>query len=172
VEAVIRRFGSVDILVNNSDANPASGSILDQDYLRFTKTFGVNTWAPLLWTSLVARAGMGERGGTVINIASTVGTGFEAGGGLYTTSTAALIHLTKELALEMSPKVRVNTVVSGRLRSATASARIGEPDDIGTAIAFLASDVAGWVTGETYVIDEEQHDGVPAPWRGSAISSA
>jgi NAD(P)-dependent dehydrogenase (short-subunit alcohol dehydrogenase family) len=175
IETTLDRFGSVDILVNNAGTNPSYGPLIDQDRARFAKTFDVNLWAPILWTSLAARAWMGEHGGVVVNMASIGGMGFEANLGLYNASKAALIHLTKQLALELSPKVRVNSVAPGvvrtklaealwkgqesQLNSATALGRIGEPEDIGSAVVFLASNAACWVTGETFVIDGGQRLG-------------
>ncbi|MFD6392102.1 SDR family oxidoreductase [Nocardia sp. NPDC060259] len=168
VDAAIDRFGGIDILVNNAGNNPACGPVLDQDYMRFTKAFGVNVWAPILWTSVARRAWMGEHGGVVINTAAIGGMIGEPGFGLYNASKAALIHLTEQLSVELSPKVRVNAIAQGFVRtkpaealrkdrekevnSATASARVREPEDIGEAIAVLASDAATWVTGETFVI--------------------
>jgi NAD(P)-dependent dehydrogenase (short-subunit alcohol dehydrogenase family) len=96
--------------------------VIDQDHARFTKTFDVNLWAPILWTSLATRAWMGEHGGVVVNTASIGGMGFEANLGLYNASKAALIHLTKQLALELSPKVRVNAVAPGVVRTKLAAA--------------------------------------------------
>ncbi|MFE2998894.1 SDR family oxidoreductase [Nocardia sp. NPDC059246] len=175
IDAALERFGSVDILVNNAATNPAYGPVCDQDYARFAKTFEVNLWAPILWTSLATRAWMGEHGGVVVNTASIGGMGFEANLGVYNASKAALIHLTKQLALELSPRVRVNAVApgvvrtklaealwkeqEGQLNSATALSRIGEPEDVGSVIAFLVSDAASWVTGETFVIDGGQRLG-------------
>ncbi|BBX32904.1 3-ketoacyl-(acyl-carrier-protein) reductase [Mycolicibacterium mageritense DSM 44476 = CIP 104973] len=175
IDLTLDRFGSVDILVNNAGTNPAFGPVIDQDHARFAKTLDVNLWAPILWTSLATRAWMGEHGGAVVNTASIGGFGFEANLGLYNASKAALIHLTKQLALELSPNVRVNAVAPGvvrtklaealwkehenQLNSATALGRIGEPDDVGSAIAFLVSDAASWVTGETFVIDGGQRLG-------------
>lgn len=175
IDLALERFGSIDILVNNAGTNPSFGPVIDQDHGRFAKTFDVNLWAPILWTSLATRAWMGEHGGAVVNTASIGGLGFEANLGLYNVSKAALIHLTKQLALELSPNVRVNAVAPGvvrtklaealwkehenQLNSATALGRIGEPDDVGSAIAFLVSDAAGWVTGETFVIDGGQRLG-------------
>ncbi|MFE6925367.1 SDR family oxidoreductase [Nocardia sp. NPDC057663] len=160
VDAAIDRFGSVDILVNNADTNPSHGPVIDQDYMRFTKTFGVNVWAPILWTSLVTRAWMGEHGGVVINTASIGGPGFDADLGLYNASKAALIHLTRQLAFELSPNVRVNAVAPGLVRTEQA-------EDIGAAIAFLASGTAGWVTGETFLIDGGQRLADAASLRAS-----
>ena len=182
IDLTLERFGSIDILVNNAGTNPSYGPLIDQDHARFAKTFDVNLWAPILWTSLATRAQwMGEHGGVVVNTASIGGMGFEANIGLYNASKAALIHLTKQLALELSPKVRVNAVAPGvvrtklaealwkeqesQLNSATALGRIGEPEDVGSAIAFLVSDAASWVTGETFVIDGGQRLGNARPFR-------
>lgn len=181
VDLTLDRFGSIDILINNAGTNPSFGPVIDQDHGRFAKTFDVNLWAPILWTSLATRAWMGEHGGAVVNTASIGGLGFEANLGLYNASKAALIHLTKQLALELSPNVRVNAVAPGvvrtklaealwkehesQLNSSTALGRIGEPDDVGSAIAFLVSDAAGWVTGETFVIDGGQRLGDAGEFR-------
>jgi NAD(P)-dependent dehydrogenase (short-subunit alcohol dehydrogenase family) len=184
VDMTLERFGSVDILVNNAGTNPSFGPLIDQDHARFAKTFEVNVWAPILWTGLAARTWMAEHGGVVVNIASIGGMGFEANLGLYNASKAALIHLTKQLALELAPKVRVNAVAPGvvrtklaealwkehesQLNSATALGRIGEPDDVGAVITFLLSDASSWVTGETFVIDGGQRLGNARQFRTPA----
>ncbi len=167
--------------MNNAGTNPAFGPVVDQDHGRFAKIFDVNLWAPILWTSLVTKAWMSEHGGAIVNTASIGGMGFEANLGLYNASKAALIHLTKQMALELSPTVRVNAVAPGVVRTklaealwrehetavagATALDRIGEPGDIGAAIAFLVSDAAGWITGEVMVLDGGQRLGHPAAFR-------
>ncbi|MGP3953225.1 SDR family oxidoreductase [Streptomyces sp. 7N604] len=184
VDLTLERFGSLDILVNNAGTNPAFGPVIDQDHGRFAKTFDVNLWAPVLWTGLATRAWMGEHGGAVVNTASVGGMAFEANIGLYNASKAALIHLTKQLALELSPKVRVNAVAPGVVRTklaealwkeheqavsaSTALGRIGEPADIASAVAFLVSDAASWITGETMVIDGGQLLGDALPFRQGA----
>ncbi|MFH9229943.1 SDR family oxidoreductase [Streptomyces lydicus] len=186
VELTLERFGSLDILVNNAGTNPAFGPVIDQDHGRFAKTFDVNLWAPVLWTGLATRAWMGEHGGAVVNTASVGGMAFEANIGLYNASKAALIHLTKQLALELSPKVRVNAVAPGVVRTklaealwqeheqavsaSTALGRIGEPVDIASAVAFLVSDAASWITGEAMVIDGGQLLGDALPFRQGAGS--
>jgi NAD(P)-dependent dehydrogenase (short-subunit alcohol dehydrogenase family) len=188
VELAVEKFGSVDILVNNAGTNPALGPMIGQDHGRFAKTFDVNLWAPLLWTGLAANAWMSEHGGSVINTASIGGLGHEAGLGVYNTTKAALIYLTKQLALELSPKIRVNAVAPGVVRTklaealwkahepqvaaATALNRIGEPDDVAAAVAFLASDAAAWITGETMVIDGGQRLGDARPFRYGAMLNA
>ncbi|WP_028797230.1 SDR family oxidoreductase [Streptomyces purpureus] len=184
VDLTLESFGSLDILVNNAGTNPAFGPVIDQDHGRFAKTFDVNLWAPVLWTGLATRAWMGEHGGAVVNTASVGGMAFEANIGLYNASKAALIHLTKQLALELSPKIRVNAVAPGVVRTklaealwkeheqavsaSTALGRIGEPADIASAVAFLVSDAASWITGETMVIDGGQLLGDALPFRQGA----
>ncbi|RMI30146.1 SDR family oxidoreductase [Nocardia stercoris] len=175
IDITLDLFGSVDILVNNAGTNPSYGPVIEQDHARFAKTFDVNLWAPVLWTGLVTRAWMAEHGGAVINMASIGGMVLEPNLGLYNASKAALINLTKQLAVELSPAIRVNAVAPGvvrtklaealwkeqerQLSSAIPLARIGEPGDVASAVAFLASDAANWVTGETFVVDGGQRLG-------------
>ena len=131
---------------------------MDQDHARFAKTMESTCGHPILWTRLAWRSWMADHGGAVINTASVGGIAVSPDLGIYHTSKAALIHLTKQLALELAPKVRVNAVAPGVVRTRLAEAlwkededrvagvtplgRIGEPADIGGAVAFLASDRA------------------------------
>jgi NAD(P)-dependent dehydrogenase (short-subunit alcohol dehydrogenase family) len=123
----------------------------------------------VLWTSLAVKAWMGEHGGSVVNVASIGGLAPEPTLGVYNATKAALMHLTRQLALELAPRVRVNAVAPGVVRTKLAEllwrdheeelnaalplGRIGEPADIGAAVAFLASPDASWITGQTLVID-------------------
>jgi NAD(P)-dependent dehydrogenase (short-subunit alcohol dehydrogenase family) len=169
VEFTIGTYGSLDILVNNAGTNPAYGPLIDMDHGRFAKTFDVNLWAPILWTSLAAKAWMGEHGGSVVNTSSAGGVSVAPSMGVYNASKAALIHLTKHLALELAPAIRVNAIAPAVVRTRLAEllwrdheeqlnlsyplGRIGEPGDIASAVLFLASDAASWITGETLVLD-------------------
>jgi NAD(P)-dependent dehydrogenase (short-subunit alcohol dehydrogenase family) len=181
VDLTLDRFGSIDILVNNAGTNPAFGPLIEQDHARFAKIFDVNLWAPLLWTSLATKASMAEHGGAVVNTSSIGGLHQTPAMGLYNATKAALIHVTKQLALELSPRVRVNAICPGVVRTrlaealwkdneeavsgATALGRIGEPADVAAAVAFLVSDQASWITGETMVIDGGQVLGNAAGFR-------
>ena len=188
VERTLKTFGSIDILVNNAGTNPAFGPLLDLDHARVAKTLDVNLWAPLLWTSLVFTAWMKDHGGSIINTASVGGLTPEPGIGMYNVSKAALIYLTKQLALEMGPTVRINSVAPGIVRTrlaealwkgherdvaqATALGRLGEPHDVAQSITFLASDAAAWITGETLVIDGGQHLGAAQSFQRTGITHA
>ncbi len=172
IEAALERFGSIDILVNNAGTNPAFGPLIDQDHARFAKIFDVNLWGPLLWTSCAGRAWMGEHGGVEVDTASIGGMGFAPLMGMYNATKAALIHITKQLALELSPGIRVNAICPGVVRTKLAEVlwkeheqglaatlplgRIGEPVDVADAVLFLASDAASWITGQTLVMDGGQ----------------
>ena len=169
VNRTLDRFGGLDILVNNAGTNPAYGPLLEQDHARFAKIFQVNLWAPLLWTRLAVKAWMGEHGGAVVHTSSIGGLASSPNMGMYNATKAALIHLTKQLALELAPGVRVNAVCPGVVRTRLAEVlwkdheealagavplgRIGAPMDIAEAVGFLVSDAASWITGEIMVVD-------------------
>ncbi|HYF47165.1 MAG TPA: SDR family oxidoreductase [Acidimicrobiales bacterium] len=169
VAATVERFGRVDVLVNNAATNPYMGPAIEIDLPRYDKTFQVNLRGPLVWTQQAHRLSMAEHGGSVINIASIGGLAVEPSIGVYNTTKAAIIYLTKTLAAELGPKVRVNAIAPGLVKTDMARAlwepneealarrlptrRLGEPEDIAGAAVFLASDLAGWITGHTLVVD-------------------
>lgn len=169
VAATVDLFGGVDILVNNAATNPYYGPIIEIDQGRADKTVRVNQSGYLEWTQAAWRAGMADRGGVVLNIASIGGLTVEGGIGWYNVTKAAVIHLTSQLAGELGPKVRVNALAPGLVKTQLAQAlwepgeeaisrrlplrRLGEVDDIANAALFLCSDAASWITGETLVID-------------------
>ncbi len=169
VAATMDRFGAVDILVNNAATNPYMGRPIDIDLPRFDKTWQVNYRGPVVWCQEAWRASMAERGGVILNVASVGGMSVEPAIGHYNVTKAALIHLTRTLAADLAPSVRVNAVAPGLVKTDMARAlwepaeaaiaarmplrRLGEPDDIANAALFLASDLASWITGHTLVVD-------------------
>ncbi len=169
VGATVERFGTVDILVNNAATNPYYGPIIDLDTARADKTVRVNQSGYLEWAQAAWRATMAEHGGVVLNLASIGGLSVEGGIGWYNVTKAAVIHLTKQLAGELGPTVRVNGLAPGLVKTDFARAlwepgeeaiagrlplrRLGAPDDIANAALFLCSDAASWITGHTLVID-------------------
>ncbi|HUI05251.1 MAG TPA: SDR family oxidoreductase [Acidimicrobiales bacterium] len=169
VEATVERFGSLDVLVNNAATNPYYGPVIDIDLPRADKTLQVNQLAPLVWSQCAWRASMAAGGGAIINVASIGAMSVEPGIGWYNVTKAALAHLTRQLAYELGPGVRVNALAPGLVRTDFARAlwegagdavarrlplkRLGEPDDVAKAALFLASDAAAWMTGHVLVVD-------------------
>jgi len=168
VDATMKRFGKIDILVNNAATNPYYGDTLGVDSSRFDKTFQVNLKGPLFWSQAVWNASMQKNPGVILNIASVGGLRAEHGLGVYNLTKAAVIHLTSQLACELG-RTRVVGIAPGlvktlfasvliedvgdKLAAALPTKRLGEPQDIANFALFLCSDLASWITGETYVID-------------------
>jgi NAD(P)-dependent dehydrogenase (short-subunit alcohol dehydrogenase family) len=169
IRATIEAFGGLDILVNNAATNPYMGPAIAIDEGRYDKTFQVNLRGPFFWTQKAWNLAMKEKGGSVINIASIGGMQYGGHIGVYDNTKAALIHLTGHFAAELSPKVRVNGIAPGLVKTDFARAlwepaeeqvakrmplrRLGVPQDIANGALFLASDAASWMTGHTLVID-------------------
>ncbi|WP_420120168.1 SDR family oxidoreductase [Nakamurella sp.] len=169
VAATLDAFGRVDFLVNNTGINPVYGPLMELDPAAARKIVDVNCIAAICWLQQAHRAWMGDHGGAVVNVASVAGLRPAPGIGFYGASKAMLAHLTEELAVELGPRVRVNGVAPAVVRTRFATAlyagreeqvaaayplgRLGEPQDIGGVVAFLLSDDAGWITGQTVVVD-------------------
>jgi NAD(P)-dependent dehydrogenase (short-subunit alcohol dehydrogenase family) len=124
---------------------------------------------------------MGGHGGSVVNVGSIAGLRAQLGLGVYSTSKAALLHMTRQLAFELAPEIRVNAFVPALVKTRFASAlwedneanllahyplgRLGTPQDVAKAIVFLVGDDASWITGEQLVVDGGLlvNDAVSAP---------
>jgi NAD(P)-dependent dehydrogenase (short-subunit alcohol dehydrogenase family) len=169
IEKTAHRWGPVDVLVNNTGVNPVYGPLLDVDERSARRILDVNLWGSLGWARRVWEASFAERGGVVVNVSSVAGLRTAEGIGFYGASKAALLHLTQQLAVELGPTVRVNAVAPAVVRTRFATplydgkeddvaagyplGRIGEPEDVAAAVAYLGSDDAAWVTGQTIVLD-------------------
>lgn len=163
---ITAEFGRLDHLVNNAGINPAYGKALDVDDALVRKILEVNVIGTLAWSRDAVAAGLA---GSIVNIASIAGITAAPGIALYGMSKAAIISLTTQLAFELAPGIRVNAVApavvktdfaralfEGREAEAAAGyplGRLGEPDDVAGPVAFLLSDDAAWITGQTLVID-------------------
>lgn len=169
VSAVLKEFGRLDLLVNNAGINPVYGPLMDVDLGAARKVFEVNVLSALRWTQLVYAAWMAQHGGCVVNMASVTGVTAADGLGVYGTSKAAVIAMTRQLGDELGPGVRVNAVAPGVIKTDFSRAlyegnetavestypmdRLGTPEDVAGAVAFLASNDAGWITGQTLIVD-------------------
>jgi NAD(P)-dependent dehydrogenase (short-subunit alcohol dehydrogenase family) len=169
VRVVTDAFGPVDVLVNNTGINPVFGPLVDLDFGAARKILDVNLLGALGWVQEVCRTGLVDRGGAIINMSSVGALRPAPGISFYGVSKAALSHLTACLAVELGPSVRVNAVAPGVVKTRFAGPlyegreeqvaaayplkRLGVPEDVAGAVAFLASDDAAWLTGQTIVVD-------------------
>jgi NAD(P)-dependent dehydrogenase (short-subunit alcohol dehydrogenase family) len=170
IRRAVDAFGGLDVLVLNAGINPAYGPIsgIDVDVAR--KILEVNVLAPLAWTqSALALAPGFATSGAVVTVSSVTGRTPAPGIGMYGVSKAALAHLTRTMAVELGPGVRVNAVSPAVVKTQFAKAlyegkeaeveagyplkRLGRPEDVAAAVAYLASDDAAWVTGEVLTVD-------------------
>jgi 3-oxoacyl-[acyl-carrier protein] reductase len=169
VERVMETFGRLDHLVNNAGTNPVFGPLADADLAVARKVFETNVVSALGFAQHTWRVWQKDHGGAIVNVSSVSGLGASPFIGLYGVSKAAMMNLTAQLAHEMAPVVRVNAVAPAVVKTRFAAAlyeereqevaarypmgRLGEPADVAGAVAFLLSDQAAWITGQTLVID-------------------
>jgi NAD(P)-dependent dehydrogenase (short-subunit alcohol dehydrogenase family) len=169
------RFGKVDVLVNNAATNPHFGPLCEIENPAWDKTFEVNLKGYFWMTREVVRqvqARGGDGGAAIVNIASVAGLMASPAQGAYAMTKAAVISMTKTLAVELaSSHVRVNAIAPGFVDTRLASAiiqnegllamikertpmrRYGVPGEIAGGALYLASDAASFLTGHTLVID-------------------
>ena len=169
VAATIEQMGGLDVLVNNAATNPWAGRTIDIDLPRWDKTMEVNLRGPLVWTQEAWRQTMKQNGGAIINVASVGAFVTSPALGTYGVAKSALVYLTKQLAAELAPKVRVNCVAPGLIKTDFAEylwkdgkdamvaktyplKRLGEPEDVAEAVLYFTAG-ASWVTGQTLILD-------------------
>jgi len=169
VAATIEEFGGVDIVVNNAGGSmPRPFLDTSPGYLERAFHFNVTTAFAL---SKAATPSLLERGGSIVNISSAIGRLRDRGMLAYGTAKAAMTHMTRLLAADLAPKVRVNAVAVGSTATSaleivlendalhdemvrrTPLRRLGDPEDIAMAVLYLASPAASWVTGKILEVD-------------------
>ncbi|WP_376765704.1 SDR family oxidoreductase [Agromyces agglutinans] len=163
---VAERHGRLDHLVNNAGINPVYGPLREVDVAAARKILEVNVIATLEWTRDAVASGLSR---SVVNLASISALAASPGIAFYGISKAALVNLTLQLAHELAPGIRVNAVAPAVIKTAFATAlyegreaevaaeyplaRLGVPEDVAGPVAFLLSEDAAWITGQTLVID-------------------
>ncbi|KQX08117.1 MULTISPECIES: SDR family oxidoreductase [unclassified Leifsonia] len=163
---IAERHGRLDHLVNNAGINPAYGPALEIEASIVRKILDVNVVAALEWTRDAVGAGLSR---SIVNLSSISALSAAPGIAFYGVSKAALVNLTLQLAHELAPGIRVNAVAPAVIKTAFARAlyegreqqvageyplkRLGLPDDVAGPVAFLLSEDAAWITGQTIVID-------------------
>ena len=173
VADVCAHYGSLDVLVNNAATNPYFGPMLGASKAVFDKTFEVNTRGYLDVARAAAQVCIDAgKPGSIINVASVVALLAGPLQGIYAMTKAAVVSMTKTLAVELGPSnIRVNAIAPGLVATRFAAAivsnpdlaervvartplgRYAQPEEIAGAALFLASDAASFVTGHTLVVD-------------------
>ena len=172
VKEAMDEFGHIDILVNNAGANPVFGSVFDIDEGAWDVTLGVNLKGCFFLSQAVGKIMREQGGGTIVNTASISGMRSDAGTAAYNIGKAGVIMLTQVLAQEWGQyNIRVNAIAPGRIKTRLSEAfwgnpeiskdyvggialgRWGEPEEMATAVLFLASEASSYVTGQTLVLD-------------------
>lgn len=171
VDTTVAELGRLDIAVNNAGgAMPRAAMDTSEGFLE--RTFHFNVTAPFTLTKLAARRMVDiAGGGAVVNISSRSASMTQTAFAAYCTAKAALDRLTRNMAPELAPRVRLNAIDVGGVATksldivltddglrrqfleGTPMARPGKPEDIACAVLFLVSDAASWVTGKVFEID-------------------
>ncbi|MET0885557.1 MAG: SDR family oxidoreductase [Mycetocola sp.] len=172
LRTVASEFGGLDVLVANAGINPVYGPLVNLDLDAARKVLDVNVIATLAWVQEAVRhpdLGFRRRRGNVVILSSVTGQVPSENLGWYGVSKAANAHLTRTLGVELGPDIRVNAVAPAVVktrfsealydgRESTVSAdyplgRLGRPEDVAAAVAFLASDDADWITSQVITLD-------------------
>jgi len=173
LDEALKAYGKIDILVNNAATNPHFGPMLTIDERAWDKTFEVNVKGYFGMIQLVAgHLQQRKAKGSIVNIASVVGQMAAPMQGVYAMTKAAVISMTRTLAMELGAAgIRVNAIAPGLIETKfaqmlvdnasirktivdrTAAGRIGQPRDIAGGAVFLASDESDYLTGDIMVID-------------------
>ena len=168
--AAIEEFGRIDIVVNNAGGTPPR-PFLDTSPGYFERAFHFNTTTAFVLSKAAVPQMLEQGEGTIVNISSAIGRLRDRGFTAYGTAKAALTHLTRLMAADLAPKVRVNAIAVGSVATSaletvltddavrnemvggTPLKRLGEPDDIALCALYLASPAASFITGKIFEVD-------------------
>lgn len=168
VDQTLEKFGRIDILVNNAGVH--TESLIDKiDEAGWNQMMDTNAKSIYMMSVLVGKVMRQQGQGVIVNIGSVAGMFPRNTNTTYAVSKGAVWTLTRALAIALAPQVRVNAVAPGRIETDMSPIdspqkhrlasqenlhqRIGQPEDIARVVAFLASDEAGWITGQTIIAD-------------------
>jgi 7-alpha-hydroxysteroid dehydrogenase len=170
VARALEAHGGVDVLINVAGGTPPTSAIAVSDQ-ELEAAFHFNVTSAFHLSRALAPHLARESGGAIVNISSAMSHRVDSGFVAYGTAKAALDHMTRLLAYEWAPKIRVNAVAAGATRTEalafvtsvpgiedgmvakTPAARLGEPEDIAMAVLFLASPASAYVTGQVLAVD-------------------
>lgn len=172
IDKTVQRFGRLDIAVNTAGTEGVPGPVTEQTPESYVATFDTNVLGTLLSLKHELRVMMPQKSGSIVNISSTYGQTGAPGASVYSASKHAVEGLTKSAALEAAGTgVRVNAIAPGPIDTAMLNRfagtaerkaglastvplkRVGKPEEIAEAIAFLSSDKASFITGASYPVD-------------------
>jgi len=178
VDAVVKEFGRLDILVNNAATSPAVGSVLDTEERLWDTMMNVNLKGTYFLSQAAARVMKEQGGGRIINVSSIEGTKPGKTRSVYSIGKAAVIMLTKSFAAELAEyNIRVNAIAPGAVETKMLNnmwthlpeeeqesvvsdlverqplGHIADPDDMVGAMIYMASDASSFLTGQTLLID-------------------
>ncbi len=170
-EAAIAEFGSLDIWVNNAGGSPVSTPLAELDREEWDRTLALNLTA--VWSCTIIAARRMRDGGRVVNVSSRAAEITMPGSGHYGAAKAGVNNLTKTLAAELGPKIRVNGIEPGAVPTEVMMTalgmkekhlpaleknlklplgRLGTPEDLGAGVLYLVSPASSWVTGHILVV--------------------
>jgi len=173
VERTAKELGGVDLVVNNAGGAPWK-PFLQTSERTFEEAYRFNVTSAFLLSRFAVPRMLERGGGSILNVSSAMGRVTDRGFSAYGAAKAALSHLTRLLATELAPRVRVNALAVGavetsalapflqaegmreKMESLTPLRRIGRPEDIAAAALWLVSDAGSWVTGKVVEVDGGQ----------------
>ena len=169
VEQAVKEFGRIDVLVNNAGGTPPRPALDTSDEM-FESAIHFNVTSAFALSRLAIPHMLAGDGGSIVNISSAAGRIPQSNFVAYGTAKAALAFMTRQLAAEFAPRVRVNAIAVGavktsaltpflseeleaKMASLTPMQRLGEVEDISLMVLYLASPAASWVTGKVMEVD-------------------